>query len=68
MSNVDFEFLPHRAALLPGQDNTLDVLGRAAAPGARSRSIQQTCLAHALGNPFGVRGILEWQPTHMIFQ
>jgi hypothetical protein len=32
MSNVDFEFLPHRAALLAAQDNTLDVLGRAAAP------------------------------------
>ena len=33
-----------------------------------NRSIQQACLAHALGNPFGVRGILEWQSIDMIFQ
>jgi hypothetical protein len=32
------------------------------------RSIQQTCLAHALGNPFGVRWILEWQTIHVIFK
>jgi hypothetical protein len=32
------------------------------------RSIHQTCLAHALGNPFGVRWILEWQTIHMIFK
>jgi hypothetical protein len=32
------------------------------------RSIQQTRLAHALGNPFGVCRILEWQPINMIFQ
>jgi len=28
----------------------------------------KACLAHALGNPFGVRGILEWQSIDMIFQ
>src|SRR2546423_9112788 len=35
--------------------------------GQQRGSIQQTCLAHALGNPFGVRWILEWQTIHMIF-
>jgi len=33
-----------------------------------NRSIQQACLAHALGNLFGVRGVLEWQPIDMIRQ
>jgi hypothetical protein len=33
-----------------------------------SGSIQQACFAHALGNLFGVRAILEWQPLDMILQ
>jgi hypothetical protein len=33
-----------------------------------NRSIQQACLAHALGVLFGVRGVLEWQPIDMIRQ
>jgi hypothetical protein len=37
-------------------------------PRQARRLLLQACLAHALGNPFGVRGILEWQPIHMIFQ
>ena len=32
------------------------------------QSIQQARLARALGNPFGVCRILEWQPINMIFQ
>jgi hypothetical protein len=32
------------------------------------QSIQQARLASALGNPFGVCRILEWQPINMIFQ
>jgi Ca-activated chloride channel homolog len=31
---IDLEFVPHRAALLAGQDNTLDVVLRAKAPAA----------------------------------
>jgi hypothetical protein len=34
----------------------------------RRQSIQQACLAHALGDPFGIGGILEWQPINMISQ
>ncbi len=41
---------------------------RLTAMGNGDRSIQQACLAHALGNPFGVRWILEWQTIHMIFK
>src|SRR5712692_8660720 len=41
---------------------------RLTAMGNSDRSIQQACLAHALGNPFGVRRILEWQTIDMIFK